>query len=670
MRSRFLPGASVLLLLAALAAQGTAMAPAPELPPPLRTVAVPQPSHLDEYVADRQAAIRLGKALFWDMQVGSDGIQACGSCHFHAGADSRLKNQLNPDLNGPAPAFTPPDGPNCTMTAGEFPFHLLASPDDPTSVLADRRDVVASQGVFHTKFLAVVPGSAVEQVAPLPDPVFNVAGLNTRRVEPRNAPTVINAIFNHRNFWDGRAQGDFNGVNPFGARDAGARILKVDRATGTPALVQCDLSEGASLASLSCGPPLSPFEMSAEGRTMRDLGRKLLTLRPLGRQLVAPNDSVLGPLSRVRPGLSTTYRKLIQAAFRPQWWRSRVMVTFDAHGHPRFDAPSGEDARETAKARAGDKGKAKATAHDGHPAREEQESGEPGDEGDELRSPGQYTVMEANFSLFFGLSVQLYLATLVSDETPLDRFLEGHLGAMTAQQEAGMRLFFGKAGCARCHTGPELTEASFRECAHERIDELTNLIGIEAKYDKGFLNTGVRPAPEDRGIGGLDPFGAPLADTRRLQMGLVPTGAFNLPVGPLEPVAVDGAFKIPGLRNVELTAPYFHNGGAATLEQVVEFYNRGGDFARHDPRLVRDFMRPLGLTPGEKAALVAFLKALTDERVRYEKAPFDHPQLFVPNGHPGDQYHVPGDGTGQARDDLMEIKAVGAGGGPPLLPVF
>src|SRR2546423_32650 len=59
---------------------------------------VPTPSNLGDFLLSgsgaRRAAIQLGKALFWDMQVGSDG-QACGSCHFHAGADIRSKNQLN-----------------------------------------------------------------------------------------------------------------------------------------------------------------------------------------------------------------------------------------------------------------------------------------------------------------------------------------------------------------------------------------------------------------------------------------------------------------------------------------------------------------------------------------------------------------------------------------------
>jgi hypothetical protein len=81
-------------------------------------------------------------------------------------------------------------------------------------------------------------------------------------------------------------------------------------------------------------------------------------------------------------------------------------------------------------------------------------------------------------------------------------------------------------------------------------------------------------------------------------------------------------------------------------------------------------MHPLHLTAEEQAALVAFLKSLTDERVRFQRAPFDHPQIFVPNGHPGDTSHVPSDGTGKAQDSLIAIPAVGAGGGLPLAPVF
>lgn len=121
----------------------------------------------------------------------------------------------------------------------------------------------------------------------------------------------------------------------------------------------------------------------------------------------------------------------------------------------------------------------------------------------------------------------------------------------------------------------------------------------------------------------------------------------------------DGLFKAPGLRNVELSAPYFHNGGKLTLRQVVDFYNRGGGDA--DPSGAAP-LPALNLSENDKPALVAFLKSLTDERVRDEKAPFDHPHLFVPNGHPGTQNSVTNDGKGQATDNLLEIPAVGLNG--------
>jgi cytochrome c peroxidase len=70
----------------------------PSLPGDLRAITVPEPSNLGDFVKNRPAAIALGKALFWDMQVGSDGVQACASCHFRADADPRSKNQISPGL--------------------------------------------------------------------------------------------------------------------------------------------------------------------------------------------------------------------------------------------------------------------------------------------------------------------------------------------------------------------------------------------------------------------------------------------------------------------------------------------------------------------------------------------------------------------------------------------
>jgi hypothetical protein len=144
--------------------------------------------------------------------------------------------------------------------------------------------------------------------------------------------------------------------------------------------------------------------------------------------------------------------------------------------------------------------------------------------------------------------------------------------------------------------------------------------------------------------------------------------------------AVDGSFKAPTLRNVELTGPYFHTGGYATLEQVVDFYSRGGnvrgttsgagDTSGYDAN-TSNFdteVFHLNLTDVEKADLVTFLKSLTDDRVRYERAPFDHPGLVLPNGAVGDNYSVSSI-NGRALDQLRVIPAVGkAGLSSPIQP--
>src|SRR4029453_11686785 len=130
---------------------------------------------------------------------------------------------------------------------------------------------------------------------------------NTRRVEPRNTPSVINAVFNHRQFWDGRAENAFNGVNHLGDRDPDARVFRADTLTA-PTEVAVRLVN-SSLASQAVAPIVSDLEMAAPGRTRLDVGRELgmgkrlqgkqvLKLRPLAKQQVSLTDSVLGPMSR------------------------------------------------------------------------------------------------------------------------------------------------------------------------------------------------------------------------------------------------------------------------------------------------------------------------------------------------------------------------------------
>jgi hypothetical protein len=127
----------------------------------------------------------------------------------------------------------------------------------------------------------------------------------------------------------------------------------------------------------------------------------------------------------------------------------------------------------------------------------------------------------------------------------------------------------------------------------------------------------------------------------------------------LQRVAVDGGFKTSHLRNIELTGPYFHNGGFKTLLEVVELYDRGGNFCRFNfPDLDPD-IQFLGLRGPEEEGLVKFMIALTDERVRYKQGPFDHPELRIPNGHSVFPDPLI---AGQAQDDPLLLPAVGVGG--------
>lgn len=656
-------GASALgsiLALGDIAQAQVTVEPAPT-PQSLKGVPRPEPSNLGEFVLNKSEAIALGKSLFWDMQVGSDGKTACASCHFQAGADNRSKNQLSPGLNRMASLTSPnPDttfqlgGVNYQFKLDDFPFHKLADVNNRnSSVLSSINDVASSQGVFNEQFLGVTGsllsgasmpaftngtypqdafatwyGSTTEQRQLLPDPVFRAGSSNTRRVEPRNTPTVINAVFNFRNFWDGRAEYIFNGVNPFGLRDPNARVYKNTLSGSTwsmqPTQVRID---NASLASQASGPPGSDFEMSAHGRSFPDIGKKMLYLRPLQGQQVSTSDSVLAVRRHVSGlGLSeANYAAMVKKAFRPEWWNSDKLIQVNPDGS-----------------------KTLATMVSAPAA-------------------NQYTQMQHNFSLFFGLAVQLYEATLVSDDAPFDRLMSGNSSAMSTRAQQGMGVFFGKGHCANCHGGAEFTNASVRKVLSTPMSRMIMGNGGTAVYDEGFYNIGVRPTLDDLGAGGKDPFGNPLAMSALAQIsntkvkelvGISP----NLTVSPGERIAVNGMFKTPTLRNIELTGPYFHNGGAATLHQVVDFYNRGGNFHDQNINDLDPDITNLGLSTDEKTALVEFLKSLTDDRVRYHAAPFDHPQLMVPNGHLGSTGSVTDDGTGRAVDSMLTIPAVGASG--------
>jgi len=728
-------------------------------------------------VKDQAALIRLGKALFWDMQVGSDGIQSCATCHFNAGADVRSKNQISPgvldtnflnnpldggtgdtrfgnstvpftanDPNNPSGPIDPPDPafnvpglpqflPNYQLVSTDFPLNGWFNPtslvprgpgvnvfEELDNVDQDTNDVVSSMGVRRTEFVSVTPGKAVDAGTPQPD-VWNLATpgelsllKKVRRVEPRNAPTVINAGFNFNNFWDTRASFIFNGANPFGFRDRES-TLQLNTGTAlapvqTPVFVRVTNS---SLASQAVGPPGSPFEMSWGGRTFPDIGKKMLTMVPLAKQVVSNQDSVLGPMARgkTNPKLvtsggkglidpvtkkATTYTKMVQDAFQDQWWNDTASILAPIPGTAVVQKASATDPRvqvvSPGKAAVSTK---KPGAVNGLDVRAK------------ALAANEYTQMMWNFSLFFGLAVQAYEATLISDDTPFDKFMgatslgiPGDFNALTEQERLGLAIFddpgvdgdVGKgAKCSTCHILPitsghtvldmKPTAQGVPEALEAMIELMVMGDGELANYDHGVYNISVRRTLEDLGEAGTAPFinpetgePFPLSYVELTALNNNGGGASLLPpdvarfvpnVPMLDRRVTRGAFKVSNIRNAEFTGPYFHNGDSATLRQVVEFYVRGGNFPNTNfAELTEniegiDELRFPEFDPNARQnveALVAFLaNGLTDQRVALEKGPFDHPQLFVPNGATG------GNLTG---DKMLEIKAVGNAGRPPI----
>ena len=499
----------------------------------LKTVSVPQPTGLSQYVQDQNALILLGKALFWDMQTGSDGRTACASCHFHAGADHRLTNQLS----GAAAVV------DTTLTASDFPFHRLSDlTNNRSAVVSDKRQVTGSMGVMEKIFLDVAAGTNIDlaTISNFPS-MFQPNGVHTRQVTPRDSPTVINAVFNVRNFWDGRANNIFTGATPFGDSDPRPHAWSYRNGVLQQETVRMD---NASLASQAAGPILSSVEMSWAGRSWEKLGHKLLNLRPLAGQKVASDDSVLGVAAN----------------------------------------PDGNGLQPGIQLRRNDPGSI------------------PPGVLERPRPRRRPTQIEQNFGLIWGLAIQAYESTLVANDSRVDQFLEGRTTALTALEQQGLQQFRnGGSQCTNCHNGGELRPPD------SRIWPGNGNVGNA--NNSGFFRLGVVPITEDAGIGGVDGFGLPL-----------------LP----QQVGAQGTFKVPGLRNVEFTGPYFHNGGQATLEQVVQFYSRNGDFPAGGN--LGPGIGNIRLSQAEQTQIVAFLKALSDDRVRFQKAPFDHPSLCVPNG--------------------------------------
>jgi cytochrome c peroxidase len=168
------------------------------------------------------------------------------------------------------------------------------------------------------------------------------------------------------------------------------------------------------------------------------------------------------------------------------------------------------------------------------------------------------------------MAIACFERTVLSGDSPYDRYKRGVTTALTDEQVRGMSVFFDKASCDRCHQGANFTL-------------------------NAYTNSGV-------GAGKPDP----------------DVGRYAVTHDPRD----WGAFKVPTLREVEHTAPYMHDGSLKTLDEVVEFYNRGGIPNKN----LDSNIRPLHLSDRQKRDLVAFLKSLSGEGWQRVKAPEEFPR--------------------------------------------
>jgi cytochrome c peroxidase len=200
----------------------------------------------------------------------------------------------------------------------------------------------------------------------------------------------------------------------------------------------------------------------------------------------------------------------------------------------------------------------------------------------------------------FGKAIAAYERQIVSKNSRFDAFLRTlAMGAsdsdeLTQSEKYGLKLFIGKAQCISCHRGPNLTDWKF--------------------HNIGVRQIGANVPAEDRG--------------RELGVSRVKSDEFNCAsewsdapdktqceVSVLSLSTADtGAFKTPGLRDVTLTAPYFHTGTAATLAEVIDHYNHGGE-ERDYVGVLDENMQPLDLTAEEAEQLIDFLGSLTGKRM-------------------------------------------------------
>ncbi|MGE0674643.1 MAG: cytochrome-c peroxidase [Methylibium sp.] len=185
-------------------------------------------------------------------------------------------------------------------------------------------------------------------------------------------------------------------------------------------------------------------------------------------------------------------------------------------------------------------------------------------------------------------AVGAFIQSIESKNVPFDKFIKGDANALSAEAKAGLAVFNGKGQCVQCHNGPIGSDGRFHRLGvPEHPDVLANPLRTITML-------------RHYATSGMPNYMAARTDV----------GHYAISKDPKDL----GKFQTPPLRELKVTAPYMHNGVFDTLDQVVDFYDRGGGGKGTD-------LKPLGLTAPEKKALVAFLLSLSGDPIAVEEPP-------------------------------------------------
>ena len=154
--------------------------------------------------------------------------------------------------------------------------------------------------------------------------------------------------------------------------------------------------------------------------------------------------------------------------------------------------------------------------------------------------------------------------TLETGDTPFDRFMKDDTNAISESAKRGQKIFNEKGKCFDCHFGPDFTGDQFRNIGLYNAKELKDMGRFDATKDSADI----------------------------------------------------GKFKVPGLRNISVTAPYMHNGMFKTLSEVIDYYNAPSDFVKGSINSDTLLLKPIALSKIEKTDLLEFLETLTDDRFK------------------------------------------------------